>query len=638
MTRNKSRIKDRQIARRQAKAIYAAMKTKELQFERGDVQIEAAKSEEGKEKGPPTFSMLAYTGGKMRPGGWYSSHPLIVDIAGMEFPKSGVIPVHRDHDTGKVVGHTTAIEAKNSLRLAGVVSASNDHANEIVGSSKNAFPWQSSIGATLTAEPQFVPEGETVFVNGRRHAGPVYVARKSRLFEASFVSLGADSRTSAVAASNEGSDMEFSTWLEARGFKLDELADKQLDFLKAQFEAEKKAETADDEGEKIAATKTKEAPKKEAGNDGADTFDYVAERRRAISAELKRETLINAKLRDYPEIAAKAIEEGWSEDKIELAYFKASAAKAPAIHTAPQLRDTPKSIECALYLAGMVGSEEQAVKAYGEKVVEVTRNKAPRSAGLQWLCFQVMAAGGEFGEPGTFGEEHIAATFRAEKRIQAASGFSTIGLAGTLSNLANKQLLAAYNAVPSVINRIARVATHSDFKVYNKYRVQSLGYLDKVGPTGEIQHAEMGEATYTNQLETYAKMMALTRPMLRNDDLSAFLAIPQEFGRMTAVSKEQSFFKVLLDNTDGFFATAPTGRSPNQLASGASSALSVTSLGEAERLFLNQVDQDGKPISLMPSILLVSTSNKKNAENLTQKNDCNGCRRSSQHQADSGCI
>lgn len=52
MTRNKSRIKDRQIARRQAKAIYAAMKTKELQFERGDVQIEAAKSEEGKEKRP----------------------------------------------------------------------------------------------------------------------------------------------------------------------------------------------------------------------------------------------------------------------------------------------------------------------------------------------------------------------------------------------------------------------------------------------------------------------------------------------------------------------------------------------------------------------------------------------------------
>lgn len=629
-----------------ATIVFASMKSKDLQFDENNaISITAAKKDDGSEAdGPAKFEMLAYSGAKMRPGGWYAHAPLIVDIAGMEFPSNQVVPVHRDHDTSKVVGHTTAIVAKNQLKLSGVVSADNAHAKEIVGSSKNAFPWQSSIGATLSAEPEYVDQGQTVFVNGRRHAGPVFVARKSRLFEASFVSLGADSRTSAVAASKEEKTMdEFRKWLEARGFDHDALSDKALATLQAQFDAENADDSNDDDAEDKGgvATKTKKAKtvkaarNAEAEDDGEDELEIArAERRKMIAAEYKREQLINSKLAEHPEIAAKAIEEGWNEDKIELAYLRATAARAPAIHSATQLREQPQAVEAALYLTAMIGEgrcEEKAVKAYGEKTVEVARKKAPRGAGLQWLCHQVIQAAGGYAEAGVFNEEHIRETFRAEKKLQAmangylpqavraSSGFSTISLAGTLSNLANKQLLESYNAVPSVINKIARIANHSDFKSVTKYRTQTLGYLEKIGPTGEIQHSEMSEDTYANSVETFAKMLALTRQMLRNDDLDAFLQIPQGFGRMTATTKEMSFFSVLLNNTDNFFSAAPTGYNRNMLSAGGSSALSVTSLGVAEQYFFDQVDSEGKPISLQPAILLVDTSKKRDAENITQK-------------------
>lgn len=624
--------------------VFASMKSKDLQFdENHEITITAAKKEDGTPAdGPSKFEMLAYSGAKMRPGGWYASAPLIVDIAGMEFPSSQVIPVHRDHDTGKVVGHTTAIVAKNQLKLSGVVSADNAHAKEIVGSSKNAFPWQSSIGATLTAEPEFVDQGQTVFVNGRKHAGPVFVARKSRLFEASFVSLGADSRTSAVAAAKKDRKMnEFEKWLEAHGFELESLSDKAKTMLKAQFDAEQSSEDddEDDSTSKIDAKKNKKTVKATVGEEdsdldgGIDMEAAVKKRRRLIAAEYRREQVIQQKLADYPEIAAKALEEGWNEDQIELGYLRASAAKAPAIHSATQLREQPQAIEAALYLAAMIGGiecEEKAVKAYGEKTVEVARKKCPRGAGLQWLCYQVVSAAGGYMEPGVFNEESIRETFRAERKLQAmsqgmpfsiraASGFSTISLAGTLSNIANKQLLEAYRSVPTVIPQIARVANHNDFKAHTKYRALLLGTLDEVGPSGEINHAEYSEDTYSNKIRTFAKMIALTRQMLRNDDLDAFLQIPQSFGNKAAVTKEQDFFRVLLNNTDNFFATAPTGYNANQLASGGTSVLSAGALGLAENLFFGQVDSEGNPISMMPNVLLVDSSRKKDAENLTQK-------------------
>ncbi len=180
-------------------------------------------------------------------------------------------------------------------------------------------------------------------------------------------------------------------------------------------------------------------------------------------------------------------------------------------------------MECGLFLSAGVGDEAAALSQYGERTVEAAA-ALPRAIGIRYLVHETLRAAGVRVHPGApLDNQTIEAALRADREIRASGGFSTIALTGTLSNLANKQLLAAYRAVPSVVGRFCRTVPHSDFKAHTKYRVTTPGEFDKVGATGELKHTELDEDTYSNQVETFGRMMALTRQMIRNDDLGAFL-------------------------------------------------------------------------------------------------------------------
>ena len=161
----------------------------------------------------PRFRMVAYTGGTMKVAGW--RYPVIVDLAGLAIPSQSR-PIRFGHDAASGVGHTDAIRIEASsagspsggpstgsgqarLVATGVVSRVTPAAQEVVASSRNGFPWQASIGASVE-EFEFVRENQKVTVNGRTFDGPVNVVRRSTLGEISFVDLGADGNTSADVA------------------------------------------------------------------------------------------------------------------------------------------------------------------------------------------------------------------------------------------------------------------------------------------------------------------------------------------------------------------------------------------------------------------------------------------------------
>jgi len=169
-------------------------------------QIEAAVPgpETGGAPALPKFRMVAYTGGPMRIAGW--RYPVVVDLAGLAIPSQNR-PIRFGHNASSAggVGHTDAIRVESGQLIAtGVVSRDTAAAKEIVVSSKNGFPWQASIGASVE-EFEFIKENQKTSVNGRTFDGPVNVVRKATLGEISFVGLGADGNTSAqVAASSPG--------------------------------------------------------------------------------------------------------------------------------------------------------------------------------------------------------------------------------------------------------------------------------------------------------------------------------------------------------------------------------------------------------------------------------------------------
>ncbi|HEX4129964.1 MAG TPA: hypothetical protein VHZ24_07965 [Pirellulales bacterium] len=562
----------------------------------GRLVLAAAEGEPAKLR---RFSITAYTGGKMSLPN--IPYPVVVDMSGLRVSAKSR-PILRDHNPSQIVGHTDNVTVNGGvLKVDGSVSGANAHATEIVASSDNGFPWQASIGASVQ-KMVFVEDGEKVQVNGRSFAGPLYVARQATLGEVSFVALGADDQTSArmvasaAAQSIEVTTMKFEEWISAKGFDGAALSETQRTSLEAAFDAEQKTAAP------TAVTATAE-------------IDPVADLRTKTAAEMNRIAAIRKSAGSHADIAAKAVSEGWDETRTELEVLRASRPTGAAIHAGGGSAHVNASValEASLCLTAGLG-EESVEKWYGDRVLEAARSRDIRGATIHSLMYEVIRAAGRYVRPGKVDNDTIRAAFEADRTIQASGGeFSTISLPGILSNLANKQLLKSFEAVNTVSNTFCDTTDAVDFKAFSRYRLTANGMFEKVGQDGELKSTNLSEESYTNQLDTYGRLIALTRQQIINDDLGAFLQIPRLLGRQGALAVESAVFTLLLSNPtiggNQFFSTA----NANYL-SGGTSTLDLDGITAAEVAFLNQVDVAGNPVLLSPAIMLVPTTLKVIAE------------------------
>ncbi|MCA9222872.1 MAG: hypothetical protein KDA71_21280, partial [Planctomycetales bacterium] len=258
----------------------------------------ASASEEGSTPTLPRFRMVAYTGSPMRIAGW--RYPVIIDLAGLAIPSQSR-PIRFSHDPTSGVGHTDSIRIDGGQLVAtGIVSRDTAAAREVVASSKNGFPWQASVGASVD-EFEFVKERQTLIVNGQEHAGPIIVVRKSTLSEISFVDLGADGQTSATvaAAANQIDPTE-------------ENPDMDSDHATATADAE-------------AADRGSNRPDSQTPTPVVTANSAVDEIRAQAAAEVSRIAAVRQLCGGrFPEIEAKAIREGWDATRCELEVLRAN--------------------------------------------------------------------------------------------------------------------------------------------------------------------------------------------------------------------------------------------------------------------------------------------------------------------------
>jgi hypothetical protein len=544
---------------------------KQSEVDADSINLHAA---EAAEEGKPAlrkFSMVAYTGGAMRLGGW--PYPVVVDLAGMRVTRKSR-PILKDHDRASIVGHTDDIMVGDSrLEVAGVISGVGNTAQEVIATSENGFPWQASLGANAD-KVVFIPEGKTATANSREFKGPVYIARKSTLGEVSFVALGADDDTEArIAAGQSGDDEELDS--EQPDDDTTESDDSELDPVNASL----------DMGSK---------PKRPV------TSGVVSKMRIEAAAESKRIAGIRKVCAGkHPEIEARAIEEGWSVTKTELAVLRIERPKAPDQQASqPMYRREVLEAACCL----SVGLDEtKLLKAYGER----TLNSADplRHIGLRELVAECARLEG-FDVPRVFGDG--TATIRA--------GFSTMSLPGILENVMNKTLLSAYESTPIAAFDLCSIGTVSDFKEIARYRLLGTGGFEKVAPDGELKHGKLSDQKYSNKADTYGQILALTRHDIINDDLNAFMDIPRQMGRSGAESIDDLFFTLLLKNT-GFFSSANAN-----LLTGPDTKFGPESLTVAKTTFRKQKAgpsnkaKDQKPINIRPEFLVVPVEIETDAE------------------------
>jgi len=581
------------------------------------VESDVAATESGAPAPLRRFAMTAYTGGPMRLTGW--THPVVVDLAGLRVTAKSR-PILKDHNRALIVGHTDGIRVDaDRLEVTGVISGAGVVAREVVESSRNGFPWQASVGATAE-RVDFVPKGRRAQANGREFEGPLHIARKATLGEVSFVALGADDDTtaqitgspatgSAIAAGRSENDtMQFDQWLEAKGFAETDLSAAQATSLRAMFETE---------GAEPPAASTASAT-----IDADD--DPVARMRADAAAETARIATIRrvcaATDGRHAELEARAISEGWDETRTELEVLR---AERPAIRAGGVRRDgddgtSARAIEAALCLSAGI-AEPEVGQWYDERTMNAAVTGRMRGAGLHTAFAYAIEAAGQFARTGHVDNDFILTALEADRTLRgqersiraSGGGFSTISLAGILSNVANKSMLAAYQAVDSVIGSFCADADVADFKEVTRYRLTGNGVFEKVGPDGELKHTTLSEAAYTNRVETFGRIFALTRQMIINDDLGAFLQIPRIIGRMSALKREEAVFELLLSNPSSFFSVGN-----GNFISGADTALNIDALTRAEQTFMDQTDSDGKPILISPAVLLVPTSLKVTAQQL----------------------
>ena len=552
-----------------------------------EVTIEAAAIEGADAKGPKRFTSVFYTGGLVTVKGW--DQPVVIDLAGVE--QGNVLVANLDHDKTKRVGNFDVTNDGRQLVASGTASAATPSRDEVINSAKDGYKWQSSIEAD-PIQVETLAAGKTVSVNGQDITGPAYIVRKSTLKGFAFVSHGADDNTTvtiaaAAASPNfKGKEMkpEIKAWAEAMGLDVANANADQVATIEANYNG---------------INKPKTVPPIAAG------FE-------AVKAERERQESITAYALDKCDsqphnidairnLAEQAIEAKWSLDKFRLELFEASAPGPSTPWSNRQdTRLTNRVLEAAVCVAGRFKDVE---KIYDDQTLQAAHDQFPHGIGLnQLILLGAQANGYRTGHSSRVTVEAQRAAFgMTTPQSIRASGFSSVNIGTITSNVANKFLRQGWNSVDMTPMRIAAIRSVRDFKTITTVSLTGDTEFQKVGAGGEIAHGTLGEESYSNKADTYARMLAITRTDYINDDLGALTDTPRKLGRGGGLMLNKIFWTKFLNNS-AFFTSGRLNVNEGV------ADMTVAGLDATNIIFKSQTDPDGNPLGVTPRILLVPTA------------------------------
>ncbi|NKC02390.1 hypothetical protein HED55_00300 [Ochrobactrum haematophilum] len=127
--------------------------------------------------------------------------------------------------------------------------------------------------------------------------------------------------------------------------------------------------------------------------------------------------------------------------------------------------------------------------------------------------------------------------------MHTADAFPTI-----LTNVLNKSLRSGYEAAPQTFRPLSKVSYIPDFKEVARVQLSEAPTLEAVGEHGQFKHGDMGEASERFHVETFGKIVSLTRQTIINDDIGAFTRIPRAFGVQAAQLESDVVWAQIIGN------------------------------------------------------------------------------------------
>lgn len=193
--------------------------------------------------------------------------------------------------------------------------------------------------------------------------------------------------------------------------------------------------------------------------------------------------------------------------------------------------------------------------------------------------------------------------------VAAAFTHSTSDFSVVLEDAMHKTLLNGYESVADTWRRFCAVGNLTDFRPHYRYRMGSFGNLETVNENGEFKHGTLSDADREQiQGDTKGKLLSLSRKMIINDDLGAFLGVAQKMGRAAARTVEIDVYAMLAANsgsgpTMGDGTTLFHADHGNLTSSG--SAPTMTGFEAMRVLMAQQQDKDSNDyLDLRPSLWL----------------------------------
>jgi len=188
----------------------------------------------------------------------------------------------------------------------------------------------------------------------------------------------------------------------------------------------------------------------------------------------------------------------------------------------------------------------------------------------------------------------------------AKLALSTSDFPYILADVANKTLRQAYEAYPRTFTAFCRRTSAADFKYIHRVQLGEAPSLQKVAEGGEFTRGSMADARERYRIETYGRMVPITRQTIVNDDLQAFTRVPAAFGVAAATLESDVVWALITGNVTLNDGVQLFHSSRGNALTGAGSALGLTGLGAAMAAMAKFKGLDGSTVlNIQPRYLIV---------------------------------
>ncbi|WP_344407273.1 hypothetical protein, partial [Dactylosporangium fulvum] len=160
----------------------------------------------------------------------------------------------------------------------------------------------------------------------------------------------------------------------------------------------------------------------------------------------------------------------------------------------------------------------------------------------------------------------------------------------------DRQMYGAYTATEATWRNYARAGTVNDFREVKRFATTGIrGRLAKVEELAEHKRRAQNMGEYKYSVDKYEAGFGLSFEMMINDDLDAFMRLPQDLAQ-SAIDSEELFVTEMFADANGPHASFYSGPNDNVLTG--NPALTRPALQDAITKLTERVDDNGMPIQI----------------------------------------